>query len=239
MFENPYYNGIIKQVIVGFGALFSNVKLVRYDSAGTLQQTINVPLAYAPKEHWVTRTDQDPDLENNIYSTLPRMSFEISGYNYDPTRMVNRNHKVAYKSPTINNTVPAPVPYNIDINMYVLTKGTEDGLCLIEQILPIFSPEYTLNFTALPAMNINQEVPIVLNSVSVEDSYEGDFTTRRLVTHTLNFTAKANLYMGVTVGKIITNVTANLDTQTLAAGQEKYAATGNPSTGTVTTDHWL
>lgn len=239
MFKQPYYNGIIKQIVVGFGALFSNVKLIRTDSTGATIQTISVPLAYAPKEHWVTRTDQEPELDAQSFTTLPRMSFEITGYNYDNERMVNRNNKIRHKNGNINNEVWAPVPYNIEISLYVLTKGTEDSLCIIEQILPLFAPEYTLNFEAIPSMNIKQEVPIALHGISVEDSYEGSFNNRRLVTHTLNFTAKANLYSGVQTGKVILDVKLDLDTQTFGAGESKYEATGILPSKTITKDIWI
>ena len=239
MFNQPYYNGIIKQIVVGFGALFSNIKLVRTDSDGAITQTISVPLAYAPKEHWVSRTDQEPELDVQVFSTLPRMSFEITGYNYDPERMVNRNNKIRYKNGNVNNEVWAPVAYNIEISLYVLTKGTEDSLCIIEQILPIFGPEYTLNFEAIPSMNIKQEVPITLHGISVEDSYEGSFNNRRLVTHTLNFTAKANLYSGVKSGKVILNTKVNLDTQTFAAGENRHESAGVLPSKTITKDIWI
>lgn len=238
MFETPFAHGIIKQIVIGFGSLFSEIKIIRKDNAGVVQQTINVPLAYAPKEKWVTRTEQDPNQEGNVFTTLPRMSFEVTGYNYDTARMVNRNNQIKYTNGTNNAVVHAPVPYNIDISLYVLTKGTEDALCIVEQILPLFAPEYTLNFTAVPEMNIKQEVPIVMNSVSVQDDYEGDFQTRRLVTHTFTFTAKANLYAGVKIGSVILSTDVDLDTTTLGAGEQKHLSAGDLTTKTVTQDVW-
>jgi hypothetical protein len=238
MFEIPFAHGIIKQIVIGFGSLFSEIKIIRKDNNGVVQQTINVPLAYAPKEHWVTRTEQDPNLEGSVFTTLPRMSFEVTGYNYDTARMVNRNNQIKYSNGNNSATVHAPVPYNLDISLYVLTKGTEDALCIVEQILPLFAPEYTLNFTAIPDISVKQEVPIILNSVSVQDDYEGDFQTRRLVTHTFNFTAKANLYAGVHTGSVILSTKVDLDTQTLGAGENVHRSAGVLATKTITQDIW-
>lgn len=237
MFETPTSHHIIRKLVIGFGTLFSNLQIVRADSTGTVTQTIKVPLAYAPKEKWETRIDQDPDLLNHVYTTLPRMSFEITGYNYDAQRMVNRNSSIKGYTGGNATSVYASVPYNIDISLYALTKGTEDGLSLVEQILPLFAPEYNLNLIVVPSLNLKQDVPIVLNNVSVQDDYEGDFATRRLVTHTFNFTAKANLYGPIKSGKLITDVTANVDTTTIGAGKTKYHATGVPATGVIT-DEW-
>lgn len=234
MFETPTSHHIIRKVVVGFGTLFSNLKLVRTDADGTVTQTIKVPLAYAPKEKWEVRVDQDPELTNHVYTTLPRMSFEITGYNYDASRMVNRNNTIKCYTDGVVTSMYAPVPYNIDISLYALTKGTEDGLSIVEQILPLFAPEYSLNLVAIPRMNIKQDIPIILNGVSVQDDYEGDFATRRLVTHTFTFTVKANLYGPVKSSKLITDVSVNLDTETLGVGQNNYHVIGDPDTGIVT-----
>lgn len=235
MFETPHYNGIIRKVIVGFGTLFSNLQIPRQDEAGVIQQYVKVPLAYGPKEKWEVRTDQDPELTNTVYTTLPRAAFELTDYTYDSTRMLNRNSTIkCYNSVSGTTSVFSPVPYNIGISLYAQTKGTEDGLALMEQILPLFAPEYTLNLKAIPEMNVNQDVPIILNSVSVQDDYEGDFQTRRLVNHTFTFTAKVNLYGPVKTGKLITRVDTDVDTVTIGHGEHIYTGLGVPSTGAIT-----
>ena len=149
------------------------------------------------------RIEQDPNLENNTYVSLPRMSFEITGYAYDAQRRLNKMNKIICQNGTNSSTVFTPVPYNLDITLYVLTKTQEDGLQIIEQILPTFAPEYTLSVNAIPEMNIVQDVPVILNSVQVSDEYDGDFATRRFVTHTLSFTVKLNLFGNVTDSKPI------------------------------------
>lgn len=213
MFDRPYYWELIKKATIGFGALFSQVKVIRRNPAsGAEAQIVSVPIAFGPKEKILTRLEQDPSLTGHTYITLPRMAFEITGYNYDPSRMVNRNNKIqCFKDQTVT-AVYSPVPYNIDFSLYVLTKGTEDSLAIIEQILPLFTPEYTFTVNAVPELNIKQDIPLVLNSVSVSDDYEGDFATRRLVTHTLTFTAKLNLFGDLQTGGVITRTDADIKT---------------------------
>lgn len=212
MFANQvYYHGLIRKTVVAFGRLFSDIKIQRQNNDGVIDQTIVVPLSYAPKEKWIIRIDQDPSLGNHTYVTLPRMSFEITGYSYDATRKMNKMNKITCEqgSGTIRRSMSSPVPYNIDFSLYVLTKTQEDAMQIIEQILPTFTPEYTLAINAVPEMHVIQDIPIVLNSISVQDDYDGDFETRRFVTHTLNFTAKINLYGYVSDTGIIKDVTVN------------------------------
>lgn len=242
--NNVYYHGTIRKCIVGFGTLFSDIYIDRKQGdsvTGTTVQRVQVPLAYAPKEKWIVRLEQDPSLENNTYVTLPRMSFEIIGYNYDASRKVNRLQKITCgDGNTSVSSVYAPVPYNIDLSLYILTKTQEDGLQILEQILPTFTPEYTLTVNVVPDMNIKVDVPIILNSVTVQDEYEGDFQTRRFVTHTLNFQMKANMFGPVNTGGIISQVNANVgQDETFTNPSRIYDATGNTTTATITSENWL
>lgn len=232
MFETPYYHELIKKTTIGFGALFSQIKVIRRNPASGVQaQVVSVPIAFGPKEKILTRIDQDPSLTGHTYITLPRMAFEITGYNYDTSRMVNRNNKIqCYKDQTVS-AVYSPVPYNIEFSLYILTKGTEDGLAIIEQILPLFTPEYSFTVNAIPELNISQDIPVVLNSISVSDDYEGDFAIRRLVTHTLNFTAKINLFGNLQTSGLITRVDADIKKF------ENYTATMDED-GNIVVDVW-
>lgn len=236
--NNIYYHAITRKLIVAFGSLFSNIKIERKDE-GTTVQTIAVPIAYAPKEKWIVRLEQDPTLTNHTYITLPRMSFEITGMNYDSTRKTNRMNYITCGEPGVDsvNRIYAPVPWNIDITLYILTKTQEDALQIVEQILPYFSPEYTLAIKAIPESNVIIDVPIVLSGVTIQDDYDGDFQTRRFVTYTLSFTLKANMYGPVSNGKIITNTMVNvndLDGFILAG----FTATGDENTGTISSGEW-
>lgn len=234
---NIYYHGAIKRAIVAFGRLFSDIKIERYNNSGVVEQVLAIPLSYAPKEKWITRLEADPNLNNNVYTTLPRLSFEITGYAYDANRKTNKMNKIVNKdSITSNNpkmkTVLAPVPYNIDISLYILTKNTEDALQILEQILPTFTPEYSIAINAIPELEIVQDIPIILNSVTVQDDYDGDFQTRRFVTHTLNFTLKTNIFGNVNNQGIIKTVIANV-----TEPGRKYEATAVTPT-TIPTESW-
>jgi len=242
--NNVFYHGIIRKSIVAFGSLFSDIYIDRRQGdsvTGNVIQRLQIPLAYAPKEKWVVRLEQDPGLENYVYTTLPRMSFEITGYMYDSSRKVNRMQQLKCgDGSTSMSTMYSPVPYNIDISLYILTKTQEDGLQILEQILPTFTPEYTLVINVVPEMNVKVDVPIILNSVSVQDDYDGDFQTRRFVTHTLNFQMKTNLFGNVSGQSVIDKVNANVGlNENLSNPNRVYAAEGDVTTATVDSESWL
>lgn len=212
---NVYYHGLIRKTIVAFGRLFSDIRIPRYDNEGSIEQTIAVPLAYAPKEKWIVRIESDPNLTQHTYTTLPRMSFEITGYTYDSQRKLGRMNKLVcvQSGGETRKEVFTPVPYNLDISLYALTKTTEDGLAIVEQILPTFTPEYTLAINTMTDIPVVTDVPIILNSVTVQDDYDGDFNMRRFVTHTFNFTLKMNVFGAIADQSVINDVTSNIETQ--------------------------
>lgn len=238
-----FYHGVIRKTIVAFGSLFSDIYIDRKqgDSVnGTTIQRLQIPLAYAPKEKWIVRLEQDPDLQNNTYVTLPRMSFEILGYSYDATRKLGRMQKIECGSGADTKSfMYTPVPYNVEIALYILTKNQEDGLQILEQILPTFTPEYTLSINAVPEMNVIQDIPIILNSVTVADEYDGDFQTRRFVTHTLNFTLKTNMFGAVSSQGIISQVDANIGVVEDFTPRRIYTVAGDTTTATVSAEEWL
>lgn len=190
-----FYNGSIRRMVVAFGSLFNQIYIDRAESSGT--KTMLVPISYAPKEKYKVRLAGDPQFQNPNQITLPRMAFEITGYVYDSSRKRNslsRNVvRPSTSSPSKVDYTLAEVPYNIDFGLYIYVRNMEDGLRIIEQILPQFSPEFvvTINFDDV---NKKVDVPIYLNSVSSEEDYEGDFETRRSIIFTLNFTMKTYLF---------------------------------------------
>jgi hypothetical protein len=239
---NVYYHGTIRKSIVAFGRLFSDIYIDRKQGdsvTGTTMQRLQIPLAYAPKEKWLVRIDGDPNLENNVNTVLPRMSFEITGYNYDSARKTNRMQQIKTGDTTQKSTLYTPVPYNLDVSLYILTKTQEDGLQILEQILPTFTPEYTLSVNAVPDMGVVIDVPIILNSVQVQDEYDGDFQTRRSVVHTLNFQMKLNLFGAMSNQGVITTVFANIgENENHSNPNRVYTAQGDVTTATVTSEDW-
>lgn len=191
-----FYNQSIRKMVVAFGALFNQVKISRVESSGT--KYIEIPLAYAPKEKYKVRIASDPYLQSPMQITLPRMAFEITGFAYDPSRKRNSMQRNIVRDSTTSGVkyTFAEVPYNIDFGLYVYTRNMDDGLQIVEQILPYFAPEFvtTINFDDV---NTKVDVPIYLNSVSSEEDYEGDFQSRRSITFTLNFTMKSYIFGNV------------------------------------------
>lgn len=234
--NTTFYHQITRKVIVAFGSLFSDIKVVRKKD-GVAVQTLEIPISYAPKEKWLVRIEQDPNLDSNTYTTLPRMSFEITGMNYDSSRKVNRMNYITCGDGNGVSKMYSPVPYNFDVSLYILTKTQEDALQIVEQILPTFTPEYTLSIKPIPNHDLVMDVPIILNSVSIQDDYDGDFETRRFVTYTLTFTIKGNMYGAITdgkpIGKTVIDMTS-FDGKKLAT----HDAEGDLTTGNITLDLW-
>jgi hypothetical protein len=238
MFGIPFTNSGLRKIVISFGQIFNNIIIERRDSNDAVTGRIKVPLAYAPKEKFLVRLDQKSNLENREFSmVLPRLGFEITGLNYDATRKLTRVQKFKKVKPSTEGERHfynyTPVPYNINLNLHCFTATAEDGLQIIEQILPYFQPDYTVTINSIPSMNIKRDVPIVLNNITYEDSYTGDFTTRRAVIYTLNFTAKTYLYGPLNTQGVIKTVQSDIYTDTnttTAKKEERIVVVPNPTT---------
>ena len=194
MLGQQFYHESIRNVIGAFGTMFNNIQIVRKNNSGTVVQTMKVPLAYGPKQKFLTRLDQDPSISSTTAITLPRLGFEIGNLTYDPIRKMNRVQKfkkVKSSSSSANklDTQYMPVPYNMDIILYAMAKNSDDALQIVEQILPYFQPDYTLTINDMTDMGIKKDVPMILNNVDYEDNYQGDFVSRRAIIYTMAFTA--------------------------------------------------
>ena len=236
MLGTQFYHETIRKVIVSFGTMFNNINLVRKDSSGNISQSMKVPLAYGPREKFLVRLREDADLSKTVAITLPRIGFEIANLSYDPARKLNRVQKfkkVKGSKASQLDTQFMPVPYNIDIELYVIAKQSDDALQIVEQILPYFQPDYTFTINDQPDMGIKRDVPIILNSIAYEDTYQGDFTTRRALIYTLSFTAKFYLYGPVTSIKVIKTVQNDQYTDlqdTSPKREQRYKVTPKPET---------
>ena len=211
MLDQRFYCGTVRKAIVAFGNMFNNITIERKDAAGNVVQLQRVPLAYSPQQKFLAKIKQQPDVDNtNFQVILPRMGFEMVSLDYDPNRKISPMQQ----SRTINSSTTAsaqyaPTPYNINVLLYIYAKNQDDGLQIIEQILPYFNPDYNLTIHAIPELSINNDLPIILTSIGFVDDYEGDMTTRRAIMWTLSFVMKLNFYGPVSKQGIINRVTTN------------------------------
>lgn len=183
---------LIKRYVILFGNLFNNISINREDANGKNIETIEVPYMYGPRDKMLARVSLDPNVDRKEAINLPVMSFEYKNFRYDPTRKLNTMNQIM--STDGNSSVYSPVPYNIDFNLYVYSKNANDGNRIVEQIFPMFTPDWTAKVNLIPSLNIIRDIPIQLNSVVNEDTYEGDFINRRAIIWTLNFTMKAYFF---------------------------------------------
>ena len=189
---NHFYNATTKKYIALFGTMFNKISIVRYDATtGAEVQRMVVPISYGPYQKFLARVNQDPELNRRTAITLPRMAFEITNMQYDGSRKLNSVKKIQAQinSDNTKKFQYAGAPYNLDFTLSIMTKYAEDGTQIIEQILPFFKPEWTTTVKLID--NIDPlDIPLILNSINMDDLYDGDFETRRSILWTLNFTMK-------------------------------------------------
>ena len=213
MFEY-FYNEILRRTIIGFGTLFNSISIKQDGSP------LRVPLAYGPTQKFLARLNQSPDLNKATSLSLPRMSFEFTGLTYDPSRKVTTTQKIVVQNPDSDTPdekkVYMPVPYNMQFELAVMCKLNDDALQIVEQILPYFQPSYNLTVNLVGSIKEKRDIPIVLENITMQDDYEGDFESRRVLMYTLRFTAKTYLFGPVTDASkdIITKSTVNYLTGT-------------------------
>ena len=236
MLGQQFYHETVRKVVVAFGTMFNDIHLVRKDNDGNISQTMKVPLAYGPRQKFLVRLREDADLTKQVAVTLPRIGFEITGLSYDPARKLNRVQQFRKVKGTTTKQLDVqymPVPYNVDFELYILSKQSDDALQIVEQILPYFQPDYTVTINDNTDMGIKRDVPVILNSVGYEDDYEGEFTARRSIIYTLAFTAKFYLYGPVTSSKVIKTVQVDQYTDLPDQSpkrEQRYTVTPKPAT---------
>ena len=237
MLGSTFYHETMRKCVVGFGTLFNDIHITRKDSSGNVIQSMKVPLAYGAKQKFLTRLTEDPNLTKTVAITLPRIGFEIGQIAYDSTRKLNKIQKVK-KAGSTGNKVDSqymPVPYNIDFELYCMSKNSDDALQIVEQILPYFQPDYTITINDIVQMSSKRDVPIVMTGVTYEDNYEAEFTERRAIIYTMAFTAKMYLYGPVTSSGVITKVQVDQYTDSAKVApkrEQRLTVTPDPATAT-------
>lgn len=180
----------LRRYILAFGSFFDNISVVRNDAAGVETQRLRVPIEYGPKEKWLAHIIQDPDFQQSVAITVPRIAFELGGISYDTSRKLNTLNQL--KCPPMRTYVG--VLYLLTFNLEILVKFQSDGFQIVEQIFPYFTPDLTFAIRTLPELGIIDQIPLTLNSVAHTDNYEGDFEKRRIIIWSLRFAMKVNFY---------------------------------------------
>ena len=230
MLGQYYYHEILRKTIIAFGTIFNDIHIRHRDGAGKENSDIRVPLAYGPMQKFLARLEQQPDLNRAVQITLPRMSFETTNIAYDATRKGGITQTFKASDGSKLRKVFMPVPYNIGFELNVLVKLNDDALQIVEQILPYFQPSFNVTIDLVDVIGEKRDVPIVLDNISFQDDYEGDFATRRALIYTLNFTAKTYLFGPVSdsseglIKKVQVDYYASVNTET-ARRELRFTAT--------------
>jgi hypothetical protein len=208
MFGRTWNHDSLRKYIIVFGTVFNDIYINRLSSTGEVLQTLKIPLTYGPKDKVLARLDQNPEMNNQVGIVLPRISFEMTSLEYDPTRKLNTLNKLTKQSATAGTDDEVkyqyqPVPYDMQFEMNILVKNAEDGTRIVEQIVPYFTPDFTVSVNLVPEVDGPRDIPIILNSITSQDQYEGSFTERRVLTWTLSFTLKGYLYGPTKKSKLI------------------------------------
>ena len=222
MFGGHFYHGTIRRFVSVFGTLFNDITVLR--STGS---SLRVPLAYGPKEKFLARLDQQPDIDSftKVAIKLPRMSFEILNIAYDTQSKLNRNNRILVGESLFYTYAP----YNISLSLSVMAKNQDDALQILEQIVPYFQPEYTVTVKESVSDLLKTDIPITLSSIDMTEDYEGDFMSRRAIIYTLSFDAKVRFYGPERKTGVIKRVIVKtLDIDTPTNGFEIQKATVNP-----------
>ena len=238
MLGTYYYHEIIRKTIIGFGTLFNAIHVKHHDQAGNnIVQEMKVPLAYGPSQKFLARLEQQPDLNKMVAITLPRMSFELTDIEYDATRKsgITQTFKAVDSRDSKLKKVYMPVPYTLGFELNIMCKLNDDALQIVEQILPYFQPSFNLTIDLVSIIGEKRDIPIVLNNISFQDDYEGDYATRRALIYTMRFAAKTYLFGPVAesseglIKKVI--VDTAMDTNTAQAKREmRYTVEPDPIT---------
>lgn len=257
MLSVPFYHSLIKKYVVIFGTLFNNIRIDRIDDNGVVARNIRVPIAYGPREKFLARVEANPSGIADTAIILPRIAFELTGISYAPDRKLQTTIKQATANNINGNSVVKkvyqPVPYDLQFTLSILARSTEDATKIVEQILPYFTPEWTVSARLLEDFATSTDIPIILSSISLQDEYESDFKTRRMLTYTLVFTLKGYFYGPVTQSKVIKFASVNTYAPdginaefssattplTLTTTQPGLDANGNPTTDVNTTISYL
>ncbi len=233
-----FYNALTKKYTMLFGTIFNDIWISRSDGT-TKTQDFKVPLGFGPREKALGREKEDPDALRDRGLILPRMAYELTGWNYDESRSLNPAGINRVLNNSVANAVLNPVPYNLEFELYIRTKTLEDGYKILEQIIPFFRPDLTISAHLLDNLpEYKKDIAIVLNSVSHIDTYEGAQEERRVLVWTLSFTLRGYYFTATTTPKVIKFATVNVYPDLVVTPSYETVETypGMTANGTPTTD---
>jgi len=189
-----FYHEIIRKTVIAFGTVFNDINVRHQDKTGKDISNIKVPIAYGPRQKFLARLQQQPDLNKAVQISLPRMSFEMTSIDYDSTRKAGVTQTFKAQDGKKFKKVFMPVPYNLGFELNVMTKTQDDSLQIVEQILPFFQPGFTLTIDLVKQIGEKRDIPLILQNISFTDDYEGNYETRRALIYTFTFTAKTYMF---------------------------------------------
>lgn len=222
MFGQTFYHSLIRKYVILVGTLFNDIHITRTDSTGNTTALLKVPITYGPKDKMLARVLQDPNIDRpSAVAPLPMISFEMGPINYDKDRKLNTIHRVSVKSddPSKFKYQYNFVPYNINFKVFIYAKNAEDGTKIIEQILPFFTPDWTTSVKLISELDEYKDIPVILNKVSYEDTYDEDFKERRAIIWTMDLLVKGYLYGPIKKSGIIKFVNVNFYTPSVPDGK--------------------
>ena len=235
MLGSYFYHELVRKTVIAFGTLFNDIHVRHADGAGNVISDIKVPIAYGPRQKFLARITQQAELNKATQITLPRMSFEITNISYDSTRKsgITQTFKAQDKNNSQLKKVFMPVPYNLGFDLNILVKLQDDGLQILEQILPFFQPGFNISIDLVKSIGEKRDIPMVLQNISQQDDYEGDFSTRRALIYTLSFTAKTFFFNHIAqtpegiIKKVQLDYYTNTNTRT-AKREQRYTVVPKP-----------
>jgi hypothetical protein len=236
MLGSPFYHSLLKKYIIVFGTLFNNISIERTDDNNNVLERMRVPLAYGPREKHLARVETNLGSDIPVATRLPRMGFDMTSIMSAPQRKLNTLNKYQKNVPGNRAKAYMPVPYDITFQLSIMAKTMEDGTRILEQIIPYFTPEFTVSAKMIETLDDITDIPIVLNSISPEDTYDTDFETRRMIMFNLDFTMKVLFWGPVSQSKIIKFVEVNFNDEDLPDPyssitiQPGLTANGQPTT---------
>ena len=194
MLGSVFYHNLIRKYVITYGNLFNDIIIRRFDKDNNVIQNIPVPIQYGPKQKYIYAMQKPLD-ERQVSVTLPRISFNITGINYDSERQINKINRRRNCNENENGSINSSfveVPYKMDFELSIYVKNYDDGAQIVEQIMPYFTPSYTNQVKLIPELGEDGYYDIKFELTSgpnIEDNYEGSSEETRFIIFTFNFTA--------------------------------------------------